>query len=308
MQEEGMKRLTCLVRDKELEMTSIQEKYQTILKVLDQEKAAQQKLEMEKQELMLLTEQLRTNTVVKETLQPTSNHVNNNASNELISNNPNCDNENNEQLKLKITELETKLAEYSSKMVEITAASSGGGQDPSSLVCQLQLKVDDYTKKLAVAQQEIAKLRSTSESQLAEKSSEYTTEVDRLRNDMKTLAVDRNAIEARLKGREKEVSDLHKEVKSVIEKKKWVEGELERLRSHLVTVEETYTQETIYLLQKRLSYLFVYFLLSYLLFFLYYLLCLKKKIKDHTSLAKNYLKSLKIQNPPPIPAIYFSLL
>merc|ERR1719457_282466 len=116
MQEEGMKRLTCLVRDKELEMTSIQEKYQTILKVLDQEKAAQQKLEMEKQELVLLTEQLRTNTVVKETLQATSNHVNNNASNELISNNPNCDNENNEQLKLKITELETKLAEYSSKM------------------------------------------------------------------------------------------------------------------------------------------------------------------------------------------------
>ena len=268
MQEEGMKRLTCLVRDKELEMTSIQEKYQTILKVLDQEKAAQQKLEMEKQELVLLTEQLRTNTVVKETLQATSNHVNNNASNELISNNPNCDNENNEQLKLKITELETKLAEYSSKMVEITAASSGGGQDPSSLVCQLQLKVDDYTKKLAVAQQEITKLRSTSESQLAEKSSEYTTEVDRLRNDMKTLAVDRNAIEARLKGREKEVSDLHKEVKSVIEKKKWVEGELERLRSHLVTVEETYTQETIYLLQKRLSYLFVYYLFSYCFYFI----------------------------------------
>ena len=248
MQEEGMKRLTCLVRDKELEMTSIQEKYQTILKVLDQEKAAQQKLVMEKQELVLLTEQLRKDIIEKEALQATSNHVNDTATSELMSSNPNCDNTNNEQLKLKITELETKLAEYSSKMVEITAA-SGGGQDQSSLVCQLQLKVDDYTKKLATAQQEIAKLRSASESQLAEKSSEYTTEVDRLRNDMKTLAADRNAIESRLKGREKEVSDLHKEVKSVIEKKKWVEGELERLRSHLVTVEETYTQEIIFTLQ-----------------------------------------------------------
>ena len=96
-----MKRLTCLVRDKELEMTSIQEKYQTILKVLDQEKAAQQKLVMEKQELVLLTEQLRKNIIEKEASQATSNHVNDTATSDLMSSNPNCDNTNNEQLKLK---------------------------------------------------------------------------------------------------------------------------------------------------------------------------------------------------------------
>ena len=47
----------------------------------------------------------------------------------------------------------------------------------------------------------------------------------------------------RASARLKEVQDLRKEVSSVIEKKRRVEGEVERLRGHLVSVEEGYTTE-----------------------------------------------------------------
>ena len=80
-------------------------------------------------------------------------------------------------------------------------------------------------------------------SELSEKSMEYMTECERLRNDLKTLAADRTNIEARLQSKESEAKELHREVKSVIDKKRFVEGEAERLRAHLVQVEESYTQE-----------------------------------------------------------------
>ena len=47
------------------------------------------------------------------------------------------------------------------------------------------------------------------------------------------------------KARLQEAQDLRKEVSSVIEKKRRVEGEVERLRSHLVSVEESYTGELV---------------------------------------------------------------
>ena len=45
------------------------------------------------------------------------------------------------------------------------------------------------------------------------------------------------------KARQQEAQDLRREVSSIIEKKKRVEGEVERLRGHLVQVEESYTVE-----------------------------------------------------------------
>ena len=47
------------------------------------------------------------------------------------------------------------------------------------------------------------------------------------------------------RARLKEAQDLRKEVSSVIEKKRRVEGEVERLRGHLVSVEEGYTTELV---------------------------------------------------------------
>ena len=49
----------------------------------------------------------------------------------------------------------------------------------------------------------------------------------------------------RARARLKEAQDLRKEVSSVIEKKRRVEGEVERLRGHLVSVEEGYTTELV---------------------------------------------------------------
>lgn len=209
-----------MVRDKELEMTSLQEKHQSILQLLEQERSNQQKLELENQELKLLTEKLEKGLVDQEGMQ------------KKINIDSNCDIEN-QQLKAKIIELEKNL--------EKNVSESPPLQDKSNL----EAKLFECTQKLSHAQQEIHRLQSTSENQLAEKSVEFTSEVERLRTDLKTLAQDRNSIESKLKSKEKEVVDLHKEVKSVIEKKKWVEGELERLRKHLVSVEETYTQELV---------------------------------------------------------------
>ena len=47
------------------------------------------------------------------------------------------------------------------------------------------------------------------------------------------------------RARLKEAQDLRKEVSSVIEKKRRVKGEVERLRGHLVSVEEGYTTELV---------------------------------------------------------------
>ena len=218
MQGEGLKRLTCMVRDKELEITSLQEKHQSLLQLLEQERSNQQKLELENQELKLVTDKLEKGLVDQEGMQ--------------INSDSNCDIEN-QQLKAKIIELE--------KNIEKNVSENPPLQDKSNL----EAKLFECTQKLSHAQQEIHRLQSTSENELAEKSVEFTSEVERLRTDLKTLAQDRNSIESRFKSKEKEVVDLHKEVKSVIEKKKWVEGELERLRKHLVSVEETYTQELV---------------------------------------------------------------
>merc|ERR1719452_406330 len=66
MQGEGLKRLTCMVRDKELEMSSLKEKHQSILQLLEQERSNQQKLELENQELKLLSEKFQKDLVDQE--------------------------------------------------------------------------------------------------------------------------------------------------------------------------------------------------------------------------------------------------
>eukprot|EP00095_Tigriopus_kingsejongensis_P008681 maker-scaffold72_size415059-snap-gene-3.21 protein:Tk08681 transcript:maker-scaffold72_size415059-snap-gene-3.21-mRNA-1 annotation:"thyroid receptor-interacting protein 11" len=60
-------------------------------------------------------------------------------------------------------------------------------------------------------------------------------------------ALKRQSDEARLRlvDRDRELAETRREVTNVIEKKKRLEQELERLRQHLLTVEDTYTQEAL---------------------------------------------------------------
>jgi len=218
MQEEGMKRLTCMVRDKELELTGLQQRNVSLIQVLEQEKSKIEQLEENNLHLKSECDRLHT-------------EITNQANSNTTLNETSCDNQTMITLKDTIKHLELKLEESS-------RASQSGSEE-------LHNTIKDLKNKLTQAEAEITKLKANADSKLTEKNEEFTAEVDRIRNDMKTLAADRNSLETRLKGKEKEVTDLHKEVRSLIEKKKWVEGELERLRNHLVGIEESYTQELV---------------------------------------------------------------
>lgn len=56
---------------------------------------------------------------------------------------------------------------------------------------------------------------------------------------------ERDQARLQVSDKDREMTGLRKEVNSVIDKKKRLEQELERLKQHLVTVEETYTQEAL---------------------------------------------------------------
>ena len=152
-------------------------------------------------------------------------------------------------LRAKITQLENN----SQQSLNVDPTTS-----QQNIVQELESRIKELTEKLLSTEALYGELKKTSESKSAEQKVEFSAEVDRLRNDLKTLAADRNSIEARLKGKEKESGDLHKEVRSVIDKKRWVEGELERLRGHLVSVEESYTQVTHFMLGLEILYNSVY--------------------------------------------------
>jgi hypothetical protein len=59
------------------------------------------------------------------------------------------------------------------------------------------------------------------------------------------LKKEKDELKLTLESRERELVETRKEVSNVIEKKKRLENELERLRAHLVAVEDSYTQEAI---------------------------------------------------------------
>ena len=91
----------------------------------------------------------------------------------------------------------------------------------------LQSRMDEREHKGGVDQQEVQAERARLAGELAAAEGEKEQALGQAR--------------ARLK----EAQDLRKEVSSVIEKKRRVEGEVERLRGHLVSVEEGYTTELV---------------------------------------------------------------
>ena len=71
----------------------------------------------------------------------------------------------------------------------------------------------------------------------------YIAECERLSKELAQASSEKDNALAQTKAKIQETQDLRKEVSSIIEKKKRVEGEVERLRAHLVQVEEGYTVE-----------------------------------------------------------------
>ena len=82
--------------------------------------------------------------------------------------------------------------------------------------------------------------RSSNETQQAEVV-RHIAEQRRLEEELGRMGSERDSALATANARTEEAADLRREVAGIIEKKRRVEGEVERLRGHLVAVEEGYT-------------------------------------------------------------------
>jgi predicted nucleic acid-binding Zn-ribbon protein len=69
--------------------------------------------------------------------------------------------------------------------------------------------------------------------------------VAELQSSLSSLTKERDALHLQSASRDRELAELRREVGNVIEKKRRLEAELERLRAHLLAVEETYTGDAL---------------------------------------------------------------
>jgi len=106
-------------------------------------------------------------------------------------------------------------------------------------------EVERTRRSLASLQSLLDEKRSSSESQQAE-AMKYIGECRRLEEELAKMARERDQGLAQASNRSEEAADLRREVAGIIEKKRRVEGEVERLRGHLVAVEEGYTNDLIH--------------------------------------------------------------
>ena len=300
MNAETVKKLSMLIRDKDLEIESLGERNKSLLEVIDTEKEAENLSNMHNEEKQKLLKEIE---VLKESNSKVKADIEN--SNELI------------RLKDKILELENKLRKESHRFAtevddmslnqnignKLLKKEEGVGVDEglesSSLdsssrsihmrletrelqVGSLEERVDGLSQELEearvqleAASEEVRKAREEAEA-VRGREAEKEQEVERLRrscvhlqsrldekehkgglidqheSDRLRLAAELAAAEGekeqalgQARARLKEAQDLRKEVSSVIEKKRRVEGEVERLRGHLVSVEEGYTTELV---------------------------------------------------------------
>merc|ERR1719234_2918608 len=114
------------------------------------------------------------------------------------------------------------------------------------------LKAEAVRGREAEKEQEVERLRRSCinlQSRLDDKGGveqqEAQTERARLAAELAAAEGSKEQALGQARARLKEAQDLRKEVSSVIEKKRRVEGEVERLRGHLVSVEEGYTTELV---------------------------------------------------------------
>ena len=66
-----------------------------------------------------------------------------------------------------------------------------------------------------------------------------------LQSNIRQLMQERDEVQIRANDKDRQLAELRKEVNNVIDKKKRLEQETERLKQHLVDVEDGYTQEAL---------------------------------------------------------------
>ena len=308
MNAETVKKLSMLIRDKDLEIESLGERNKSLLEVIDNEKESENLTNLHDEEKQKLLQEIE---ALKESNSKVKADIEN--SNELI------------RLKDKILELERRLGKKPEGLpvevhqqldVQVHEARDDQMSQKQNIGCDLESSSLDQTAdldtssrsvhmrletrelqvgsleervaglsqeleearlQLEAASEEVRKAREEAEA-VRGREAEKEQEVERLRRScinlqsrlderedkggqaaQQEVQTDRARLAAELaaaegekeqalgqaRARLKEAQDLRKEVSSVIEKKRRVEGEVERLRGHLVSVEEGYTTELV---------------------------------------------------------------
>ena len=289
MNSEALKKLSLMIRDKDLEIESLSQRNKSLLEILENEKGPKNEKDSERENLLL--EEIKK---LKEENVKDKTAVDN--SNELLF------------LKGRILELESRLSgsppaglntadlngEREGEHIEDLNGDNDGLQSDRSLALRLEtksvqlvssekqtellsLEIAELKASLAAKEQELCHMseernickkrgeeleqevertrrsllsvqglldekKSSNESQ-QEQSLKYISECERLSKELTQVTNEKSAALQDNKARSQEAQDLRREVSAIIEKKKRVEGEVERLRNHLVQVEEGYTLE-----------------------------------------------------------------
>jgi len=286
MNTEAVRKLSMLVRDKDLEVESLSERNKTLLEIIQNEKEIEKmenvneaslleeikKLKDEKiknkesidnsNELIYLKGRIeeferdfndkesdKINEISKETTQDTTIHDNKQQEIEV------CDRSLALRLETKsiqLTSVEKQAGLLGQELVEVRIILSGKEEQLVRLTEQcsnhkgreveLQQEVERVRRSL-VSMQGMLEEKTTSNVSQQEQGLKYIGECDRLSKELSQMTSERDIALTEGKARIQEAQDLRREVSSIIEKKKRVEGEVERLRGHLVQVEEGYTVE-----------------------------------------------------------------
>ena len=143
-------------------------------------------------------------------------------------------------LKNKISDLEQKLAQTPN----IT-------DNENNEKSEISLELEEKTHDLKMAEKNIQTLKEMledknldTENQQQEKLQNIIVVKD-LQDTLKSVTKERDDLQVQISSRDQQLSDLRREVNNVIDKKKRLEQELERLKQHLMEVEEGYTKEAL---------------------------------------------------------------
>jgi len=281
MNTETVRKLSMLVRDKDLEIESLSERNKTLKEIIENEKGAEKR---DNDREALLKEEIKK---LKEEKIKDNESLDN--SNELIylkgrieelerenSNGSENIDENNvdrkvhdnnkeevevgdrslalrlETKSLQLISLEKQAGLLSQELVEVRSILAAKEEKLLKLTeeltksqageVELQQEVGRVKQSL-VSMQRMLEEKTNKNASNQEQGLKYIAECERLSKELSQITIERDTALTQGKARIQEAQDLRREVSSIIEKKKRVEGEVERLRGHLVQVEEGYTVE-----------------------------------------------------------------
>eukprot|EP00092_Neocalanus_flemingeri_P005733 GFUD01006173.1.p1 GENE.GFUD01006173.1~~GFUD01006173.1.p1 ORF type:complete len:1637 (+),score=606.37 GFUD01006173.1:190-5100(+) len=285
MNTETVKKLSMLIRDKDLEIESLSERNKTLLEIIENEKGIEKKDNDKEAELLEEIRKLKDENIKDkesvdnsnellylkgriEELERKLNSVGRDKVEDNRVNTINQDFSNNQQEEAEVGDrsLTLRLETKSLQLVSVEKQAGLLGQELAEVRSILSSKEEELVKLKeemnrskgveGELQQEVERVRrslvsmqgmleekTTSNVSQQEQGMKYIGECERLSKEMSQMTSERDTAVTQGKARLQEAQDLRREVSSIIEKKKRVEGEVERLRGHLVQVEEGYTVE-----------------------------------------------------------------